>query len=410
MIQQDYSEQNLRRYLYPSDFIKKRTLLHPVVLKNFFDKLKDYLKYIEIDGFPLNKININNKNVYTTTTLHHKLILRRCDSSLKKLFNLKVKNRHSIIDELTIFLKESPRYSIVRVDIKSFFESINQNYLLKKLEDNKKLSNINFNIIFHLLKTYNKITIKNIGIPRGLEISSSLSEIALLDFDEKILENHNIIYYGRFVDDIIIITDNSIILNEIEKNISFYKLKLNNLKSQLITLDIYSEHNTPKFFNYLGYKFSFPVDSLLSNKKKRKSFRPITITISDNKLKKIKTYISKSFYAFYKNNDFYLLIDRLLFLSTNRNLASEKSKKKIPTGIYFNYSKINDTSCLKEIDLFLKKIIFSKKIRINKIKTISLNKSQINKLLKINFENSHKKIIYKNFNTNRLKEITGIWK
>ncbi|WP_350024690.1 antiviral reverse transcriptase Drt3a [Providencia rettgeri] len=409
MIQQDYSEQNLRRYLYPSDFIKNRRLLNSVLSKSFFDELKDYMKYIDIDGFPLKNIKIKNKNVYTTTTLHHKLILRRCDSSLKRLFNLKMKNRHSIIDELTVFLKESPKYSIIRTDIKSFFESISQYHLLKKLENNKTLSHINFNVILHLLNTYNTITANNVGIPRGLEISSSLSEIALLDFDEKILRNQNIIYYGRFVDDIIIITDNSLFFNKIHNTISPYNLNINKSKSQLITLNTYSEHSTPVSFNYLGYNFSFPTDHQLSNKKKKKNFRTVVIKISDNKLKKIKTCISKSFYAFYKNNDFDLLIDRLLFLSTNRNLISEKSKKKIPTGIYFNYSKINDTSCLKEIDLFLKKTIFSHKIRANKIKARSFNTLQINKLIKINFENSHKKIIYKSFNAKRLKEITRIW-
>lgn len=409
MIQQNYSEQSLRRYLYPSDFIKNRTLLHPMVSKVFFDTLKDYLKYIDIDGFPLKKININNKNIYTTVTLHHKLILRRCDSSLKKIFNLRVKNRHAIIDELTIFLKESPKYSIIRGDIKSFFESIDQFHLLKSLENNKSISHTNFNIISHLLNSYNSITGEKVGIPRGLEISSSLSEIFLLEFDKKILRSNNIIYYGRFVDDIILIVDKSSDFNEIIEKSLPSSLKLNKSKSRIIDLKEYSKHNLPISFSYLGYKFSFPIDSHPSNNKKKENFRSVVITISDNKLKKIKTYISKAFYSFYKNNDFDLLLDRLFFLSTNRTLISEKSKKKIPTGIYFNYSKINDFSCLKNIDLFLKKMIFSHKIRSKKIKTINFNKLQINKLLKINFENSHKKITYKSFNINRLKDITRIW-
>lgn len=410
MIQQDYSEQNLRRYLYPSDFIKNPKLLHPLTSKKFFNIVKDYLKYMDIDGFPLNTISINKKNIYTTTTLHHKLILRRCDSSLKKIFKLRVKNRHSIIDELTIFLKESPEYSIIRTDIKSFFESIDQVYLLETLKNNKSISYTNFNIISHLLNSYNSITADKIGIPRGLEISSSLSEISLLEFDRKILRFNNVIYYGRFVDDIILILKKASDFNEIINSHLPSNLKLNKSKSQKIDLKEYCEHNSPTSFSYLGYKFSYPTDSHPSKNKKKENFRSVVITISDNKLKKIKTYISKAFYSFYKNNDFDLLLDRLFFLSTNRTLICEKSKKKIPTGIYFNYSKINDFSCLKEIDLFLKKIIFSHKIRTNKIKKINLNKFQINKLLKINFESSHKKITYKSFNINRLKDITRIWK
>ncbi|HEM8338301.1 TPA: hypothetical protein U2M54_000356 [Providencia rettgeri] len=411
MIKQDYSETNLRHYLHRSDFIKNRKLLNPTSAKLFFDELKDYLKYIDIDGFPLKSLNINSKNIYTTTTLHHKLILRRCDSSLKKLFNIEIQNRHSIIDELTVFLKESPEYSIIRVDIKSFFESINQNYLLKTLEENKALSYINYNIILNLLNSYNSKTVdsNNIGVPRGLEISSSLSEISLLEFDNNLQKIDNIIYYGRFVDDILIISNNSFTFNEIESILLSYDLKLNYLKSQKIDLKKYSEHILPVSFNYLGYKFTFPFENQPSSKQKKKEFRKIIISISDNKLKKIKTCISKSFYSFYKNNDFDLLIDRLLFLSTNRNLSSEKHKKKIPTGIYFNYSKINDFLCLKEIDSFMKKIIFSHSVRLNKAKKTPFNKKQINILIKINFENSHKKIIYKSFNTRRLKEITRIW-
>nr|MBO8919274.1 hypothetical protein [Proteus mirabilis] len=75
-------------------------------------------------------------------------------------------------------------------------------------------------------------------------MSSSLSEIALLDFDEKILRNQNIIYYGRFVDDIIIITDNPLFFNKIPNTISPYNLNINKSKSQLITLNTYSEHST----------------------------------------------------------------------------------------------------------------------------------------------------------------------
>ncbi|HHR6391372.1 TPA: antiviral reverse transcriptase Drt3a [Providencia alcalifaciens] len=408
MLQQDFSENSLRGYLYPSDFIKNRELLSPHDLKAFFDILKDYLKFIDQDKIALRILDISNKAIFNTECFHHKIILRRCDYILKKLFDINVKNRHLIIDELVVFIKENPSYTIVRTDIKSFFESIEHSFLINELDNKKELSYITYNIIFQLIQSYKLTAGTNKGVPRGLEISSSLAEIALIKFDREINKNNDVLYYGRFVDDIILVMKNN------ADHISFLKkilpggLALNKLKSKSILLKSFPEYKGDFYFNYLGYKFSFPnID--LSGKKRKGVFRTVVISISESKIKKIKSNISKAFYAFYRDNNFELLMDRLFFLSTNRTILCEKTKRKIPTGIYFNYSKITDKADLNNIDLFLKKMIFDKSIRINKVRRNSFNKHQINRLLKINFESSFCNIVYKKFNINRLKEITRIW-
>lgn len=404
MLQQDFSEHSLRCYLYPSDFIKNRSLLNQSHLKTFFCEVRECLKFIHHDRISLNKIMKAKKYVYLTSSFHHKIILRRCDFVLKKLFEVNIKNRHSIIDELIVFLKESPGFYIYRTDIKSFFESINQDLLLEKLECHKELSSTIYYIVFYLIKSLNK----PVGIPRGLEISSSLAEVFLRKFDEKIHHSSNTLYYARFVDDIILISSKKIDADDFFKKHLPDGLFLNNKKTISIELEHYKDQSTEKTLNYLGYEFTFTSDGL-SGRIKKKSFRDIKVSISRSKINKIKNNISKSFYAYYNNFDFDLLMDRLHFLSSNRTLLCEKTKRKIPTGIYFNYSKLNTNEALRELDFFIKKIIFDSKLRINKNRRRPFNKVELNKLLKINFEKSHNNIVYKSFNVRRLKEITRIW-
>ena len=124
-----------------------------------------------------------------------------------ELVNIKIHKLHQIVS------KVKSGY-IIKVDIKGFYDSINQEILLAKLgrKTHAKLflllienAIINPTVPKYYSKSNRNILYQYSGIPQGLAISNILANIYLLDFDKIISSKCN--YYYRYVDDIFIICD-----------------------------------------------------------------------------------------------------------------------------------------------------------------------------------------------------------
>jgi hypothetical protein len=175
-------------------------------------------------------------------------------------------------------------------------------------------------------------------------------------------------------------------------------------------------------FDYLGLSFKV-YDSPLPPKKIQggqeiendshasKQFREVEVDFSESKVKKIKSKVCKAFYAYSKDRDYFLLRDRIRFLTTNRSMINKNKGTIIPVGIYYNNSPvIFPSQSIKELDLFLKKMATSKKGRLCRLYGHFLTKKQKKELLQYDFEKGFNKRLHKRFSANRLADITRIWK
>ncbi|MFM4982075.1 RNA-directed DNA polymerase [Aeromonas caviae] len=121
---------------------------------------------------------------------------------------------------------------IIRTDISSFYESISHDLLKLTLERHGHLSLSTKRIINETLKFYTIETGSSRGLPRGIGISAYLSEVFMIDIDDEILKLPHIIYYKRYVDDIIAIfsppikIDETLLMQDIERIINNHKLTL----------------------------------------------------------------------------------------------------------------------------------------------------------------------------------------
>ncbi|PCJ91181.1 MAG: hypothetical protein COA50_16770 [Flavobacteriaceae bacterium] len=147
-------------------------------------------------------------------TIRDKLVLKFLSLLLAEIYPDHVtKPPHEFIKNIH---RESasrpPTTSYLRLDIQNYFPSIDHKIMLRVLRQKIRQKNL-LAVIFSALETptgrkkdhSNPITI---GVPQGLSISNILSSIYLAGIDEQMRAIPNSEYF-RFVDDILVIADNS---------------------------------------------------------------------------------------------------------------------------------------------------------------------------------------------------------
>lgn len=283
-----------------------------------------------------------NQILFSTDSSEEYLALKLLDRVIRRIYQVSFTDKHSTTNCMVKILQDEKLHSIARLDFKSFFESVPRHKIIKKIIDDSMLSQ---ELLVILEKIDKKLADLNYsGLPRGLSLSSTLSEIYLRDLDRKVKSYNSTYYYARYVDDIIVISLDDIKHTQslISKNCESLELNINWDKSLLIN------RNDNLDFDYLGFNFRFYLGKL-------------KVSLSIKKIKKIKTRIIKSILDYSKNKDSKLLIKRIKYLTTNHTLYQNGEESVLKSGIYYTNQIINDFNCLSDLDSFLRKSISSKK-------------------------------------------------
>lgn len=321
------------------------------------------------------------------------LVLRKLYYNIKRIYSIEQANRNQIVKQMISLLKEDAFKWVIRLDIQHFYESIDRDRLIERFQDDGRLNYQSISLLKEIFETLRT----EIGLPRGLSISSVMSELYMKYFDLEIRRTEGVFYYARFVDDIIIFcsTQNAQekIWNSIPCMLSKLGLKLNMSKSYK-----WFSGNTNVQLTYLGYTF-FP-----------KGKKNITITIADKKINALKTRITKSFVRFAKDGNFDLLKKRIKFLTGNFTLYNKTTLLPIKVGIYFNYQMINDKSALRDMDTYYQKLLHCRTGRLGDLLRIRMTKEQTTELEKYSFVFGFDKHVNHYFPSATLAEITNCWK
>ena len=140
----------------------------------------------------------------------------------------------------------------LKLDIHKFFDSIDQDVLLRKL---RKL--IRDDRFYDLLEKVIRTT--DSGIPLGFTTSQWFANFLLTELDHKIKEEYHVKYYVRFMDDMILFGSNKRKLHRVRKEISGYleaELHLQ-LKGnwQVFLMDSTRVKKKGRYLDFLGFKF-----------------------------------------------------------------------------------------------------------------------------------------------------------
>ena len=351
--------------------------------KALFEEMQDQSSTVNSHAFrfKLEKIWIGDKIGFKIDSKDHAQLfaMKQLQTNLQKTFKVKQANRHLIMTNIKLLLKTRRPFYIIRTDVSSFFESIPQEQLKHIIMDNTLLSHKSKVLVDAILKEYEaekaKLTEKEgeglkegCGVPRGIGISSLLSEIYMRDLDNSIKKRPEVIFYVRYVDDIFMILadlpkgkDIKSYYGDLENDFKKKGLDLKALTDDKCSIIACTKREDTKFeVTYLGYKMTiFGKMSEPEDKKDKPKWKytDVVFSMSDNKNEHITKRIDNAFRHFDATNKYNLhqarkdLVDSLKLITGNVKL--HKSKSGIKTGLYYNSDLLDDTDDLKALNTYL---------------------------------------------------------
>jgi hypothetical protein len=371
-----------------------------------------------LDFSPSHTARVNNRECISLKNYGACLALRSISAHLSRKFHLRLMNRDQIVLGVIRTLSDTTPVYIIRRDIKSFYESIPALKLREHLLLDTSISKAARKLLKHFFDFYCP---SNTGIPRGLSLSATLAEISLADFDHKVQRLPGVYRYFRFSDDILIFCfkQPDSVMQQVEHALPD-GMHFNPLKSTVIPIVNTDKHSAqPVELEYLGYRFS------MINLAKGDKPRTVRVSISDRKLSKLKTRIILSFKRYSKDRDYYLLRDRIRFLSGNYRVRRDgisaiKTSSHIKSGIYYSYrqcgtysgsnAQIYDGRELKAIDGFYFSLLKSSRSRFFWILKRRLTNQQYDELSSLSFFQGFDKRMTVRLPPSRIRDIKAAWK
>lgn len=416
MEHQTFSKHGLSRIIRKSDFLGVPNAAQEAHYETLLQEsvIAAKTKFSEPNN-PLSSFRLNGNLVFKLDKHADRIVERKLTANLRRVYEIRTASRSTIIENLKLFLQEGIPFRVYRLDIRKFYESFSKYMICSQIDKTSNLSPSSKLLIKHLLEKHSQLG--GNGTPRGLPLSSCISELMMNEFDHQMNNTKNVFFYSRYVDDIILISSS----NEDQKEFLDYikitlpeGLILNPTKlevsSKVLPLIPVKDSNAPKKiivnFEYLGYKF------IVSNpyKSSKSKSRVVEVDIATKKANKYKLRLSRAFYDFVKTNDWYLLRDRIRYLSNNFRVFNPHIGKTKLAGIYHNYPEVQiNARNLNGLDHYLRGIVLVKHGRLGQLVAPLLTSKMKRELLKNSFIKGHaeKRFIY--FNSCRINEIKKCW-
>lgn len=349
----------------------------------------------------ITKGSANGKAVFHYKTIKDNMALEKLNDNLKRAYYIKPSNRDEIIYQIKVLLQENYPKHICRLDIKNFFESFDKEKIKNKIKNDRVVSNETLYVLSEFFDNIEGLGIS--GIPRGMSIATTLSEIVFQEIDRQLKNVGSSYYYARFVDDILILSSDEpkekmpTYTNIIER----HSFRFNRKRGKFSLRNMQEGKGSGKIhLDYLGYRF-------IADKNVQKNKRPdLQVKISPRKVNKIKSRIIKSLISYSHDKDLSLLIDRIKFLSGQYPVYRNSEKiGSLRSGLTHSYKEITETDQLKDLDDFKAKALFSRKGSLERKYTSSISPSDKWKIARISFLKSYTNKRFYNFSLSRISEI-----
>jgi hypothetical protein len=409
-----FDAKNIARELRRSDFHGNPGLAQPAAKA----ALVSYAVRHAAGGFNSLVFDTHTKNgkvVYDTALLSQDLVLRKLRHNIKQLTRVRQSDRDETIMSLRSLLVDCSGIRIYKLDIKSFYESIDRSHIESKL-----CRDLGFpaSSLYVFRSFSSQLQSKQIsGLPRGLAISETLTEYVMRPFDRAVQQLDSVYYYGRYVDDIVILTTGKENKNDFMRELRSLLapgLSFNQGKCQVIEITkgrVHDQNVTAPIagsFDFLGYRFRV-FERTKSGKTVR---RDVHLDISPKKVQRMKTRLVLSLRRYVLNDNFSELIDRLKILTGNYSIYDYDTGVRRKIGIGTNYRLINkdQSVSLPELDDFIHKIILGTQGNLCTGLCAKLDNTMKRRLLKFRFSHAFNPKTYHHLNAARVATSIDCWK
>ncbi|MFP3602556.1 antiviral reverse transcriptase Drt3a [Paraburkholderia sp. SIMBA_053] len=373
------------------------------------------------------RLRVGKFQAYEPNKLGDRLVIRRLNNVLRRTYRIKQSDRNDVVRQSVKLLTEPAEKYIVKLDIKGFYESIDRTKLLGQLDDDQLLSDRTRWLLREVFK--NLIAQVPTGLPRGISVSATLSEILMRRIDQKIRQIDGVYFAARYVDDLIIFSTSrpAGIVEKVQALLPV-GMALNEDKTKSVFVGCCCSHEcvhiatacpcVPKCtcvpdplkrreLSYLGYRISF--NNIPSSPEKKKRMK-VDVGLSKSKVNRYKTRIVLAFLSHIKSPNFELLRQRIRFLCENSQFSGPGLRGRLKTGVRFNYPLINDYAELVELDHFLRAQIFSSIGAYGMRMTASLSTGQKAVLAAYSFRSGHQSHRSRPVHSTEFDEIRACWK
>lgn len=328
----------------------------------------------------------------------HYFVSKQLYYNIKNAYGIVSQKRDCIVGELVEIIGPNPPVEVIRLDIKEFYESIPFNRVIDDMMKDGLLTHDSMNIIYKIYNQYRVMSNADKGLPRGINISTLLAEIYLRDVDRILKNMQDIVYYGRYVDDIILVFNSDEVKSKVDNVKDVIRDYSLTVSSKKLMSRIYSQSRSAPAFDYLGYSIKV--------KNGKRGYSKVDVLLSDKKILKYKNRINvmlKSYLLMSFNNEKKaraLLYKRLRFLCGNTRLF--KNKKHILVGVYYSNKSITDGNQFDGLDNYLHKAA---------VRCIK-NKNIVEKIKCYSFANAFKNPSesFSSFKPEELIEVMRVWK
>jgi hypothetical protein len=413
MLDQSFSAKSLLRLIDINDIIKYKLGREKSEYLESLEKISEKISDSNFTMQSLHNFFLGKKPAFAVTSAEEYFALKKISDNMSRIYKINLKTRDEISSQLHRIVQHTNSYSIVRGDIKSFYESIRYEKVLEKLKNDSLISYKSISILENISGIISS------GLPRGLSISAVMSEIFIRDFDRYIEQHPNVYFYSRYVDDFIIITtDNAdYIKSEIE---TFLDKKLGlklNKKTKVLHVPeaALDKKNTQKessqIITFLGYEYTIR-NSIFEN------IRSVRVTPSAAKINKIKSRIIYSFLDLENKNrnkdqNIELFKKRILLLSGNYAIRESKDapKRTLSSGIYYTNKITNDSSVFNQLNRFIAATINCRKSnQLGKLIARNIDENLKKEILSIDFRKGFVDRVNYIFSTDQISDIKECWR
>ena len=169
---------------------------------NTYEQIEGKFSADEYQFSPFARKSFKGKDGWAFASAADELVAKKLNDNIRRLFKVRPSDRHAIVKQTIALAKDSQPVTIARLDIKDFYESLDRTSIVKFITEEWLLSHQNRMILKQWDRQLASQGIQ--GLPRGMSLSSTLSEIRIRHFDKQMKLDSEVYFYARYVDDIIV--------------------------------------------------------------------------------------------------------------------------------------------------------------------------------------------------------------